>query len=161
MLSMHRPPHVLPTMNANLLHTQDRLPRWHHLVAGLRHRQTARPLVMHAAVRCSPSVCVLHTSTHHSRFLSLAHCTCLYPTATDSCGHATVSTPHQITPCRSLVFRTPACINTRTAQAIPSPSTSPCGTPHCRFLRGQRRRTRAHRRPLVVPRYTNYAVGSL
>ena len=106
-------------------------------------------------------LCVLHTSTHHSRFLSLAHCTCLYPTATDSCGHATVSTPHQITPCRSLVFHTPACINTRTAQAIPSPSTSPCGTPHCRFLRGQRRRTRDHHRPLAVPRYTNCAVGSL
>ena len=63
MLSMHRPPHVLPTMNANVLHTQDRLPRWHHLVAGLRHRQTARPLVMPAAVRCSPSVCVAYTNT--------------------------------------------------------------------------------------------------
>jgi hypothetical protein len=63
MLNMHRPPHVLPTMNANVLHTQDRLPRWHHLVAGLRHRQATRPLVMPAAVRCSPSVCVAYINT--------------------------------------------------------------------------------------------------
>ena len=33
MLSMHRQYHVLPTLNVNLLHAQDRLPRRHHLVA--------------------------------------------------------------------------------------------------------------------------------
>ena len=32
-LIMHRPPRVLHTMSVNLLHAQDRRPRWHHLVA--------------------------------------------------------------------------------------------------------------------------------
>ena len=63
MLNMHRPPHVLPTMNANVLHTQDRLPRWHHLVAGLRHRQATRPLVVSATIRHSPYVCNAYTDT--------------------------------------------------------------------------------------------------
>ena len=38
-------------------------------------------------------LCVLHTSTHHSRSLSLIQFICLCPSTIDSCGHETISRP--------------------------------------------------------------------
>ena len=49
----------------------------------------------------------------------------------------------------------------RPAQAMPSPSTSPCGLPQIRFLRGLRRRTRGHRHHPAARRYTSCAADNL
>ena len=49
----------------------------------------------------------------------------------------------------------------RPAQAMPSPSTSPCGLPQIRFLRGRRRRTRGHRHHPAARRYTSCAADNI
>ena len=78
-------------------------------------------------------MCAMHTQTLAHRFNSSSQYSCIYHT----------------------------CTNTRTAQAMLNPSTSQCGTRHCRSPHGPRARTRGRRHPPLAARYAICTVGRL
>ena len=67
----------------NLVDPQDRFPRWHHMVARLRCRQTTRPVVLHT------TTAVRRICTNHTHMIDACHAQAHNYLMVDTRAHAT------------------------------------------------------------------------